>query len=79
MTNAEQLNTIRDIAGDDAYSAILDALSGERVYFPNDTLHPDKEARDAAIRSDHANGVTYDQLVERYNVGRSTVHRVLKR
>ena len=77
MTNAERLAALREIVGADLYQAVIDVLAGTKIYFPNDTMHPDKVARDQAIKRDFANGFTYDQLAERYAVARSTVHRVL--
>jgi len=78
MSNAERLAILREIIGRDHFQAAIDALGGEKVYFPNDPRHPDRSARDCAMRRDYAAGLTYDQLAERYDVARSTVHRVLK-
>lgn len=79
--NAQNLQTLRNIVGNDLYIIISNQLDGKLLAFNSYSCQGfvSKEEQNAAIKRDYYHGMTWDELQNKYGLTMSALYKITQK
>lgn len=78
VKDANNLQILKDIVGDELFRVIAERFSGQKIYFSNYSGYCSKEERDAAVYKDMCHGMNIPEIAEKYDISISSVYKIIE-
>lgn len=76
--NAQNLQTLKNIVGDEQFIIIAEQLNGEYIVFNNHSCQGfvSKEEQNVAIKKDFYHGMSVNELAKKYDMTVSNIYKI---
>lgn len=79
--NNQALMTLKNLLGDSLFDDVIHIFAGDKIIFPKNPDHMDKDKRNRCIRQEYneGQGASIPDLMKKYGLSQSQIYKIIER